>query len=609
VERATAQLQNATTVARTLLFVSPDSIARDSSSACDQLVSNYTVEAAADARLYALARRAEAETAAPSSSAPDRQLAKLYVEAGRKAGAGLDSAARTRAVRLFQRHSDLERDFGLALAADSTRIRIPLGDTAGLEPQLRAQLKPEGDSLVVPVDESTLAPFLKHQPDRDARRRFYVAFWRRGGAANVARLDSALAVRDTVARLLGFPSWAAYQLSTKMAKSPGRVMDLLGSLQVPLRRKAQAENRLILPLARRDGIGGRLEVWDGWYYFERLRAARYALDESLVQQYFPVDHVVPAVMALYGELLGVRFAEVTPAAAWAPDVRRFAVTDSATGDALGRLYLDLYPRPNKYGHFADFDLVPTFRRPDGSRQLPWTAVVGNWPAPAPGHPALLTHGDVVVFFHEFGHAMASLLNGSPYVTTGALRQDFVEAPSQMLENWMWQPAVLRRVSHHVGTGAALPDSLIRQMLALKHLTDGNDWGLQVFISAYDMTLHGASRPADPTAAWYALWPRYLPVDFPAGTLPEAGIPHFMGGYEAGYYGYLWAKVYAQDMFSRFEREGVLDPQAGRAYRDAILAPAGTEEPDTLVRRFLGRPVSYEAFYRELGLRGGGRTRP
>jgi thimet oligopeptidase len=208
---------------------------------------------------------------------------------------------------------------------------------------------------------------------------------------------------------------------------------------------------------------------------------------------------------------------------------------------------------------------------------------------------------VVTFFHEFGHAMASLLNRSPYVTTGSLRQDFVEAPSQMLEGWMWQPGVLRRVSHHFKSGAALPDSLIQRLLALKHLSDGHDWGLQVFLSTYDMTLHGGPRTADPTATWLALWPRFLPDTFPAGTLPAAGIPHFMGGYEAGYYGYLWAKVYAQDMFSRFEREGVLNRRTGRAYRDLILARAGTEEPDTLVQRFLGRPVSYAAFYRELGL--------
>ena len=621
VERVNIGLQNATTIPRTLMLLSPDGATRDSSTACDQLVSNYTSEAAADARLYALARRAEAEVAgrlvaatAPDSaptgasartswSPADRQLVKLYVEMGRKAGAGLDSATRPRVIRLFQRHADLERAFALNLAGDSTRIRMPRRDTLGLDRQLRAQLTRDGDSVGVPVNESMLFPFLKHEPDRAARRAFFLAYFRRGGEANVAKLDTALAVRDTLSRLLGFPNWAAYQLSTKMAKTPARVFDLLATLKGPLRRKARVEVAALHPLARKDGIAGPLELWDYFYYVERLRTTRYALDENRVRQYFPVDHVVPAVMDLYSRLLHVRFREVTPADAWAPGVRQLTVEDEGSAPPLGRLYLDLYPRPHKYDHFADFDLRPTFRRPDGSRQLPWTAIVGNWPRPAPEHPALLAHGEVVTFFHEFGHAMATLLNQSPYYTTSSYRQDFVEAPSQMLENWMWQPDVLRRVSHHVATGASLPPSLIRRMLALKHLADGNNWGFQVFLATYDMALHSAERPPEPTATWFALWPEVMPIAHPAGTVPEASFGHLMGGYEAGYYGYLWAKVYAQDMFTRFERHGVLDRTTGRAYREEVLAPAGTEEPDSLVQRFLGRPVSNEAFYCELGLTG------
>jgi Zn-dependent oligopeptidase len=587
------------------MLLSPDSAVRDSSTACDKLVSSYTAEAAADARLYALARRAWSEiSAGPGTSSgaqADRQLVKLYIETGRKAGAALDSATRKTVVRLFQHHADLERDFNLTLAADSTQVRIPLSDTVGLDPQFRSQLRREGDSLAVPVNESTFFPFLKHESDREARQRFAWAYLNRGGASNVARLDTALAVRDTISHLLGFSNWAAYQLSTKMAKSPERVLDLLERLKPLLRHKAAAELSRLRPLAGKDGITGNLELWDYFYYLERLRNRRYALDENLVRQYFPVDHVVPAVMDLYSRLLGVRFREVTPAGAWAPGVRQFTVAEAGSAAPLGRLYLDLFPRPNKYDHFADFDLLPTFRQADGSRQLPWTAIVGNWPLAAPGHPALLTHGDLLIFFHEFGHAMATVLNQSPYFTTSAYLQDFVEAPSQMLENWMWQPAILRRVSHHVTTGAPLPLPLIRRMLALKHLDDGNKWGLQVFLALYDMRLHSASPPPEPTAAWFALWPSVMPMPYPRDTRPEASISHFMAGYEAGYYGYLWSKVYAQDMFTRFEKAGVLDPRTGRAYRDDILAPAGTEEPDTLVRRFLGRPLRTDAFYRELGL--------
>ena len=584
-------------------MLSPDGATRDTAVACDQLVANFQAAASAEPRLYALARRAREDLGSAGDPAPaaDRQLAELYVETGRQAGAGLDSVARARAVRLLQRHADLERAFGIALAGDSTRVRIPLRDTLQLDPQLRAQLTREGDSAAIKVDESTFGPFMKPLADRQARARFYVAFNRRGGQANVARLDSALAVRDTLAHLLGFPNWGAYQLSTRMAKTPARVFALLSSLKAPLRRKAVSEVAGLRTLARRDGITDRIEAWDYPYYLERLRSSRYALAEDEVKQYFPVDHVLPAVMGLYGELLGIRFEQVTPANAWAPDMSRYTVIDSASGAPLGRLYFDLYPRPNKFGHFADFTVLPTFRRPDGSHQLPWTGIVGNWSLPAAGHPSLLTHAEVVTLFHEFGHAMAAVLDRSPYPTTSNDRLDFVEAPSQMLENWMWQPAILRRVSHHVTTGQPLPDSLIRRIVELKHLDDGVYWGKQLFYATYDMMLHTSARRVDPTAMWLELLPQFVPFTMPAGTVPEASLGHIMGGYEAGVYSYLWAKVYAQDMFSRFEREGILDPRAGRAYRDDILAPSGTEEPDTLVQRFLGRPVNDAAFYRELSL--------
>jgi thimet oligopeptidase len=606
IEQANADLQSLTALPRSLQVLSPDEATRDSAAVCDQQVANFQAGAVADPRLYALAQRARQELVdTPKLLLPaDRQLAELYVEAGRLAGAGLDSAGRARTVRLLQRHADLERSFSIALAADSTRVRIPLRDTLDLDPQFRSQLTREGDSASVKADESTFGPFMQSVSDRAARLRFYIAYFRRGGQANVDRLDSALAVRDTLARLVDFPNWGAYQTSTRMAKTPERVFALLASLKAPLRRKAVTEVAQLRPLARKDGITGQVELWDYYYYLERLKQSRYALSADEVKQYFPVDFVLPAVMSLYGELLGLRFETVTPANGWAPDMSRYTVVDSATGAPLGRLYFDLYPRPHKYGHFADFTVVPTFRRPDGSRQLPWTAIVGNWSLPVPGKPSLLTHAEVVTLFHEFGHAMAAMLDQSPYPTTSNDRLDFVEAPSQMLENWMWQPEILRRVSHHVTTGRPLPDSLIRRIVDLKHLNDGVYWGRQVFFAAYDMKLHTTPPPLNPTTTYLEMLPQFAPFRVPAGTVPESGFTHIMAGYEAGVYSYLWAKVYAQDMFSRFQREGILSHQTGRAYRDVILAPSGTEEPDSLVRRFLGRPVNNTAFYRELGVPAG-----
>jgi oligopeptidase A len=582
-----------------LYLISPDSALRDSSQACDRAATNLGVEVAADPRIYAAAQRAAHESLGTPA---DRQLAQRYVEAGRRAGAGLDSTQRARSTTLFKQLYDLQRDFSIALAQDSSSITIEPADTAGLPAQFKASLRPTDQGLSVPVNESTRIEFLSIERNPDARHRYLLAYDNRGGAANVERLRKVLAVRDTLAHLLGFENWAAYQLDNRMARSPERVMKFLGDITAQLRTKAQAELTRLAPLARRDRRPVPVVYSDYYYYQEQLRKNQYALDSDSIRAYFPVDHVIKSVMGLYQELLSVRFVEEKSPDVWAPGVRAFAVHEADSKTSLGLLYLDLFPRPNKYQHFADFPVRPARKLPDGSRQSARTAIIGNWPTAAPGKPALLSHSDVIVFFHEFGHAMAALLDRSPYVTTGSgsLRQDFVEAPSQMLENWMWQPSILRRISHHVKTGRQLPEPLIKQMLALKHLDDGWAWSRQAFFATYDMRLHTSPPTVDPTALYFRLFQEIMPVSQPDSTLPEASFGHLMG-YDAGYYGYLWARVYAQDMFSRFEREGILSRSAGRAYRDDILAPGATEEPDELVQRFLGRSVSYGAFYRDLGL--------
>jgi thimet oligopeptidase len=600
VEEAVGAFFTTVSEAGALYLISPDAALRDSSAACSKQVTNFAVEIGANPGILAAAKRAQAESL---TTPADHRLVQLYIEAGRKSGAGLDSATRSRVTGLFKRLADLQRDYAIAVAADSTHMDFAAADTLGLPPQLRASLVPAGAGFRIRVEESTRLDFLGYQRNPDVRRQFYLAYYRRGGPPNIERLEAAVAIRDTLAHLLGFPTWAAYQLDTKMAKDPARVVEFLHDIDVRLLSKAKTELAALAPLARRDGRPIPVAHWDYYYYQERLRRTRYALDAEEVRQYFPVDHVVASVMDLYTQLLGIEFEEQRQPDVWAPGVRVFGVRDRATQESLGRLYLDLFPRPNKFEHFADFGLRSARRLPDGSRQLPFTAIIGNWPAAAPGKPSLLSHDDVVAFFHEFGHAMAAVLNASPYATTGenGLRQDFVEAPSQMLENWMWQPEVLERVSHHVKTGRPLPHALIRRMIALKRLDNGYTWTRQAFFAMYDMVLHTSGPSVDPTALWSRLSPEMTPFTMADSTLPAAAFGHLMSGYDAGMYGYLWSKVYAQDMFTRFERDGIMSEATGRAYREQILEAAGTEEPGRLVERFLGRPLSYEAFYREIGI--------
>jgi Zn-dependent oligopeptidase len=601
IEEATENAQTDLTWLGQLYLLSPDSATRSASLACSKKATDFGVELSSDARIYAAAQEAQRDAAV--TAAEDRQLVKLYIETGRRNGAGLDTVTRARVTALHTKLNDLERDFGARLAADSTTIIIADKDTAGLSPQFVATLKHTSGGFVVQVNESTVGSFMTHQRNASARERYYVAYNKRGGQDNVDRLQRALALRDTLAHLLGFQTWAAYQLDTKMAKSAPAVVQFLEDIDAALLPKAHAEVDVLATLKNQEEGNNQLRPWDRQYYGERLRQTKYALDEQVVRHYFPVDHVVPSVLDIYQALLDVKFVEVPQADAWAPGIREFRVADAKSHAWIGAFFLDLFPRPNKYDHFAAFPLHSRVSRTDGSQVAPVCAIVGNWPLPAANAPSLLSHGDVQTFFHEFGHVMHCVLGGTRYATTGpfSVRADFVEAPSQMLENWVWQPTILARISKNTETGQPLPDSLVRRIIEVRHLDDGRSWTRQAFYSLYDMALHAGTRSLDPTATWGKLSAEKSLVDMVPGTFPEASFGHLMGGYDAGYYGYLWSKVYAEDMFSRFEREGLLSTTVGRAYREQVLQPGASEEPAVLVERFLGRAMSPDAFYKSIGI--------
>lgn len=599
-EHATASLNDSVASYAFLYAVSPQADVRQASQACSQQLSQFGVDVGADTRIYA-----DAAALAKSGTLRDPaelKVAQLYVEQGRHAGAGLDSATRERVKGLFNRLNDLQRDYAVTIAADSTTITISAAEAKGIAPQLLANLKPAADGgFVVPVNESTAGPFLQTDASSAARARFEAAIFRRGGAGNVRRVDQALALRDTLAHLFGFPNWASYQLDTHMVKDPARVIAFLDQIDTQLYAKAKTEVADIAAVKRADGDSTPLVASDIGYYSAMLRRTKYKVDNEEIRQYFPVDHVVSGVFGIYEQLLGVKFDEISPADAWAPGVREFAVSDAATKKPLGWIFLDLFPRPDKFQHFATFPIRTSVHWADGTLDRPVSAIIGNWPTAAPGKPSLLTHGDVITFFHEFGHLMAATIVNAPYPALTNLRQDFVEAPSQMLENWMWQPSVLARVSSNVNTGKPLPPDLVQRMIALRQFGAGYGNSQQAFLAMYDMRLHSSTVPLDTKVTWDSLQARMLPGVSFTGDYPAASFAHIMGGYDAGYYGYLWSKVYAQDLFTRFEKDGVMSTSAGMAYRRDILEPGGVREPDALLQAFLGRPLNYDAFYRSLGI--------
>ena len=596
VEAAEADLNDNLAAQGFLYNVSTDPKVRAASLTCSTNEGSVLSEITARPDLYrALAAAQKSGTA---KTAAQRKLTQLWLTSLVRSGAGLPDAQRKQFVALEQQLTGLQNRFMANLGNDQTTIPLPAADAVSLPADFVAgALKTNADgSYTVPVNESTVSLFLNNESDANARKAYYLAYQNRGGDANVKLLTQAIEVRSKLAHLLHYPTWAAYVLADHMAGTPQRVESFLERIDTAILPKARQERDELAALK-----GAPLDQWDQSYYENQLRKTKYAVDQNQIKQYFPVQHVVDSVLGIYEELLGVTFTKVA-VPTWVPQVTAYDVYDAKTKAPLGRFYLDLFPRPGKYNHFANFPIIPRRVMPDGSVRLAMSSIVGNWPLSAPGKPALLTHDDVVTFFHEFGHNMAAMLANEPYETlTGGFRADFIEAPSQMLENFAWQPAILKRVSANVTTGEPLPDDLIQKLIATRYVHYALATTSQILYATVDMKYHTMPPPFDPTAVWAQTVAQTTPNQFVAGTHPESEFGHLMGGYDAGYYGYLWSKVYAQDLFSRFAQQGLLDPAVGTAYRNDILAPARAEEPDQEVQAFLGRAMNPDAFYRELGI--------
>ena len=379
-----------------------------------------------------------------------------------------------------------------------------------------------------------------------------------------------------------------------MAGTPQRVHAFLSDLDARLLPLARSQRTELAGLA-----GGTLEEWDRSYYADRARKQKYDLDREAVRQYFPAQHTIDAVLDIYSQMLGLTFTKADDLPRWHPDVVAYRVSDTVGGADRGVFYLDLYPRPGKYGHFAN--MGPTARRvmPDGTVRPAVNTIVGNWPVPAPGKPSLLSHGDVVTFFHEFGHNVAALCADTPYETLNTgYRVDFLEAPSQMLENFVWDPAILKRISSKVDTGEPLPDALIEKMNAARHYNQAWSETDGLFYALVDQKYHTDRPPVPTTRVWADLLAQTTPDRYVEGTIPQAGFGHLMSGYEGTYYAYAWAKVYAQDLFTAFQKGRPAGPDGGHAL------PARDPRPGAHVRaRRAGAPLPGPAHEAGRVLRG------
>jgi thimet oligopeptidase len=584
--------------------VHPDAAVRDAGQAAEEKLTKWQVELPFRAEL-ASAVRAYAETGdAGSLQGERRRLLDHWLRDFRRAGHELEPERRAEVQRLRQRLVELEVLFQRNVDEYEDGLELTREDLAGLDDAYISRLRPGGTegTYRVSLDYPEYYPFLEQAQRRDLRRQLLQKGLSRATQSNRPLLEEVLSIRSRVAGLLGYESWAHFSLEVKMASRPGRVDELYASLLAPLQTKARNELDRMVPLLQADAGEETIQPWDVRYYDEQIRSRDFGIDGGAVAEYFPLELVVRGMFELTGEVFGLDFEQLPASTAWHADVSLYAIRDRGTGEHISHFYTDLFPRTGKFGHAAAFTLVPGRRRADGSWQRPVSAMVANFTKPGSDTPSLLRHDEVLTLFHEFGHILHQGLSRAETVRfTGTETElDFVEAPSQIMEHWAWNADVLSRFARHHRTGEAIPAEMVSQLAAARDLNVAVKTLRQCYFGLLDQRLHGAGTERDLDRITREAW-SVTGLPFPEHTFEPAGFAHLVGGYDAGYYGYLWSKVFGDDMYSRFEADGVTSPQVGADYRREILERGGSRDAIEHLRAFLGREPSDKAFLRLLGI--------
>lgn len=601
--RMFAALEDASGLVAVFAAMAPDKGVREAAEGCEQRVAKFQSEVGLDPRLYAALNSAQAGTVS-LDAATQRFFARL-VRDFKRAGVDKDAATRARLTAINARFVELSQAYERRVREDRRSVAADPAQLAGLPEDWRAAHAPGADGKVqVSTDYPDYFPVQKYATDEALRRDLTVAFLNKGYPQNGETLLELLKLRHEFAGLLGFKNWADYTAQDKMVGSANNAAEFIDEVAAVVRPVSDADLKVLLARKKQDRADAQaVQAWDRAYYPNLVRAEKFAFDGQSVRPYFPFEAVKQGLFDVYAELLGVEFKPVPEMEVWHPSVEGWALL--VDGKEVGRFYLDLHPRDGKYGHAAVFPMVTGVTGEGGTKvRQPLATLVCNFPEPtvdAAGkvvNPALMEHLEVVTIFHEFGHLIHHLLaNRSAWLPQGGItvEWDFAEVPSQILEEWAWDPDVLARFAKHVETGAPIPADLVKRMRAAEEFGKGLFNQRQVFLAAYSHYLHTADPATLNLDTFTAeMYRRFSP--FPA--VPEAhdyaNFAHLVG-YSSMYYTYQWSLVIAKDLFTRFKANGLMHGPTALDYRQKVLEQGGGRDAADMVKDFLGRPYNLDAY--------------
>jgi len=548
----------------------------------------------------------------PALEGEDKKLFDETLRDYRRAGLDLPKDQRDAVEKLRQELTALETDFEDNVTKATNSLKFTKAELAGVPDEFLAQqgIKTGADEYTLKANITFHYIMVEDNAQREAtRRRMLVAQCELARDENIPLLQKILVRRDEVAHRLGYASFADYATETRMVKNAATAIAFLENLKAGLQPKFDAELEEFRQMKVRDtgDANAKICVWDWRYYANQLKKTKYNVDAEQLRVYFPYQRVLDGMFTIYQRIFGLKFERVEAPYKWIGDLQLYTVSDRKSGEPLGLFYLDMYPREGKYNHFAQFGIVEGKLLADGRYQRPVCALVCNFPPPQPDKPSLLSHDEVETVFHEFGHAMHTILTRAKYsrFSGTSVPQDFVEAPSQMLENWAWDKTVLDSfAADYRDPRKKIPREILDQLKASRLATMGMYYRRQLSFALMDLALHTQIHATN-AADVLPLSNRVL-SDVALPMPPDTAFVAYFGhitGYGAGYYGYAWADAIAADMATVFENspDGYFDQQAGRRMRNEIYAVGDSRDINVSIEKFLGRPRSLEPFLKKIGV--------
>ena len=591
-----------------LNWVSTDSIIRTKGLASYQLLDSLSTTIYSDMGIYNKMKSFKASSSYKTLNGNKQILVDDMIEGFERSGVNLTANQLAKYKKLTKEIGELSSSYSNNMNSSKEILTLDEKGADGLPESFKANYKTaegtpvtgelSGAKYEIPIINATSDPVLSNATSETTRKAYYIKFYDRAADKNIAILDQMVKKRDELAKIMGYPSYAAYALVPKMANNPKNVWNFLNDLISRSKEKAKKDLAL-LELEKKVEIAiqeTKLEPWDISYYKNQIIKKQYQINNEELREYFPMDGCLKGMMDIYQKLLGLEFKKVTNPSVWNDDVDMYEVYES--GKLKGRFYLDLFPRPNKETWFYGVNIVS-----GKGKEIPVSMLLGNFTKPTKTTPSLLSQKELKTLFHEFGHIMNMMSYHGEFSSQQESKADFTEAMSQIFENWILDYDIVSTFAKNYKTGETLPKATFEKMLQSKKVGSGLGAIQMLQRCLFDMNLYdkyNADNPTPSDAIWQETNKQLDVMDFYAQTHYQANWIH-VNTHPVYMYGYLWSEVYAMDMFTEFQKNGLLDTKTGIRYRELILANGTQRDIVKAVNEFLGRPSDNKAYIKSLGL--------